>query len=369
MRTCATPLSQRPTARSVNVMITKQVSIVAPGMRLARVLRAMAMSKGDATGAAKIAENDRDTPEVGVALARKAAVPAMTTTSTSPLDDLGISADARLPLSKVCAFDQAQSRGMRRVPVATGVPREIDAGTVSAWVRQGHAIPPVKFMFDLLRLHAAILGTLVVLTLEVWRTSDAVIRDAAIVAMARGTDTAFLDPTSAGDEAEGLPPAITFGAPHVDSVGILGLGEDLATVLNLVTTAGTGLTWIATPQTFASVAAALGAASDLPRSLLGLPVIYAPYAPARQLTLVDLPEVAFVDTSIDVEASQSATVQMENRPSNASANDGSPAGPTPTTLVSLYQTNSVGVKALRFVNWAVRSGSVAYLTLPAGSPS
>src|SRR5690349_934433 len=146
-------------------MLTKTVSIVAPGIRWARTLKAMAISKGDAIAAAKIAENDRDTPEVGAALARKAAVPAMTTTSASPLDDLGISADARLPLSKVCAFDQAQSR-MRRVPVATGVPREIDAGTVSAWVRQGHAIPPVKFMFDLIRLHAAILGTLVVLTLE-----------------------------------------------------------------------------------------------------------------------------------------------------------------------------------------------------------
>src|SRR4051812_48617736 len=120
-------------------MITRPVSSLQPGIRFARALKSAALAKGDISGAAMHAElNYRDSPEVAAALQQKAAVPAMTTGSASALDDFGISSDLRLLLSKTTAFDQAQSR-MRRVPMATAVPRAIDAGTASGFVAQGCA--------------------------------------------------------------------------------------------------------------------------------------------------------------------------------------------------------------------------------------
>ena len=60
---------------------------------------------------------------------------------------------------------------------------------------------------------------------------------------------------------------------------------------------------------------------------------------------------------------------MDGAPTNA-ISAGSPAAPVATEVISLYQTNSVGFKLSRFLNWAVtRDGAVAYMVLPAGSPA
>lgn len=60
---------------------------------------------------------------------------------------------------------------------------------------------------------------------------------------------------------------------------------------------------------------------------------------------------------------------MESAPTNAVLG-GSPAAPVPTTVVSLYQTNSVCFRAWRFLNWTVaRSGAVVYASLVTGSPA
>jgi len=56
---------------------------------------------------------------------------------------------------------------------------------------------------------------------------------------------------------------------------------------------------------------------------------------------------------------------MDNAPTNASGSLGAtdPSVPVPTSLVSLWQTNSVGIRAERFINWGKRRASaVAYLT-------
>ncbi len=57
-----------------------------------------------------------------------------------------------------------------------------------------------------------------------------------------------------------------------------------------------------------------------------------------------------------IDASGEASVQMLDNPTNNAQ-----AG-TPTTMVSMWQTDSVAVRAIRHINWAKRrSTAVAYI--------
>jgi len=67
-------------------------------------------------------------------------------------------------------------------------------------------------------------------------------------------------------------------------------------------------------------------------------------ANARDIWLAD-------DGQVTVDASREASLQMMDNPTNNSAT------PTHTSMVSMYQTNSVALRAERFVNWAKRRTS------------
>ena len=54
------------------------------------------------------------------------------------------------------------------------------------------------------------------------------------------------------------------------------------------------------------------------------------------------------DGQVVVDASREASLQMLDNPTNNSASA------TATSLVSLWQTNSVGLRAERFINWKKR---------------
>jgi hypothetical protein len=70
----------------------------------------------------------------------------------------------------------------------------------------------------------------------------------------------------------------------------------------------------------------------------------------RDVFLVNASDIYFADDGgIDIAMSDQASLQMDDAPTNAS-------GPTvaATSLVSLWQTNSVGFRAERTVSWARR---------------
>jgi hypothetical protein len=99
-----------------------------------------------------------------------------------------------------------------------------------------------------------------------------------------------------------------------------------------------------------------GAAASVPRTLFGIPVIVNPNI-GNQIVLADLAEVAYAAGDLEMDLAEQAAVQMDDAPTNAS----SPV-PVATSLVSLWQTNSVALKVLRFANWqVVRGGAVAYM--------
>jgi hypothetical protein len=62
------------------------------------------------------------------------------------------------------------------------------------------------------------------------------------------------------------------------------------------------------------------------------------------------------DGQVTVDVSREASLQMLDNPTNSSSTG------TPTTMVSMFQTNSIAIRAERFINWAKRrSGAVVYM--------
>jgi hypothetical protein len=62
------------------------------------------------------------------------------------------------------------------------------------------------------------------------------------------------------------------------------------------------------------------------------------------------------DGGVQIDASQEASVQMDSAPTNNGTT------PTPTTLVSLWQDNLVGIRAERVINWQRRrDAAVTYI--------
>lgn len=71
---------------------------------------------------------------------------------------------------------------------------------------------------------------------------------------------------------------------------------------------------------------------------------------ARDIWLAD-------DGGFTIDASREASLQMLDNPTNNSAT------PTATTMVSMFQTNSVAMRVERYINWAKRRASaVSVLT-------
>ena len=340
-----------------------------PGASFARLLKAL--PRGTEYAAAQFA----DTPVVANALSAmitrttKSAVAGMTTGNQPDLAALGVvDAQTALLLAGQSAFEAARSR-MREVPFDVMVPRQTDAGTAGGWIDEGHAAPVIKAgLFDTLKLQPVRLGGIFCLTDDILRRkgTERLVTNAGLGTQGRVETFNFLSPSVA---ASGRAPAsITNGAVEVpwtgDAASVLGL------MLAAITSQGTGLAWIGRPLDFALLAAKWfgGNATGLPASLLGIPVVPAPNAPAGLVVLADFAEIAYAATTIEVDVSDEATLEMSDTPTNSVAS-GSPEAPVATSMVNLFQTNSIAFMIQRFLNWSVvRDGAVAY-TIVSGSPA
>ena len=93
-------------------------------------------------------------------------------------------------------------------------------------------------------------------------------------------------------------------------------------------------------------------------TFFGLPVIVSQNAvvagspvsgEGEMMILANAPEILVADDGqITIDASREASLEMLDNPTNSSAAE------TPTTMVSMFQTNSVAIRAVRFINWKKR---------------
>jgi hypothetical protein len=196
------------------------------------------------------------------------------------------------------------------------------------------------------------------------------IRDALVEALRERLDTDFIDPAKAA--SAGVSPAsITNAAtPIPSSEATLSTYVDNDVVSVDVQAAMAG--FIAAnnaPTTGVWIMSATRAlALSLMRNALGqrendgltmnggtfggLPVIVSEYVDPTTVILVNASDVYLADEGgFQVDSSTEASLQMDSAPTNNSVT------PTATTLVSMFQTNSVAIRAERTINWALRRAS------------
>ena len=96
-------------------------------------------------------------------------------------------------------------------------------------------------------------------------------------------------------------------------------------------------------------------------SLEGIPVITSQYAATAGDLVIALNAKSIGmadDGAVSVEASREASLEMSDAPTG----DAGAATPVATSLVSMWQTNSIALKGERFINWAkLRTDAVVFM--------
>ena len=342
---------------------TRSISVLPTGTNVARYIRAHVESKGVVVRALQIAEGWRDTPLVAETfrLEQKAAVSPGTTTDptyAAPLVQTGVSAEA-MTIARDLSVVAAITPRCRQVPFRMAIPVDTTSVREGSWAGEGVPIPVAAQAFATVPgLDALKAGVIVVLTHELIvsgvRTTEKIVTTAAVGGVSALLDFSFLDPASAA--APGRPASITNGATAVTSTGTTAaqIRADLNAMINAITTkGGSGLTWIMQRKTLATIAGALEL-SESGTTLYRLPIITSDTSP-QQITLVDASKIVIADEGqFDIDASKSASLQMDSAPTDPPV--------AATVQVSLYQTNTVGVRVIRTINWLrAVTGSVSYM--------
>ena len=309
-------------------------------------------------------ERWKDTPEVALYL--KAAIAPGTVTDATwaqPLVNQNIAKDFIELLRPATILGKIP--GLRMVPFNTKVPSQSAGGTYG-WVGEAKPKPVTKLAFSSVSLGVAKAAGIIVLTKELIMLSEPnaedLVRKDMVAGIAQFLDAQFIDPAVAA--VAGVNPAsITNGAPTAAATtnplaDIMGLINHFAT--NNISVGGVTFIMSAANALALSFQTYTDGSPKFPGvgidggSYKGLNFVTSQAAAANVIALQPS-LVLFADGGIEIDASQEASLQMDSAPA-------SPADAT-TVYVSLWQTNTVGLRAERFVNWnKANANAVKYLT-------
>lgn len=378
----------------VNVKNTEKLE---PGIEFARFAMCMVAARGDAQKALQIGRHefshnerivkalDMQANSRGIAAIMKANVNAGTTldsTWAAPLVDYqtfaGDFVEFLRPQTIIGKFGRDGIPALRSIPFNVNIKGQTSGGS-AGWVGQGAPKPLTKFDFNEVDLSWAKIAAISVLTEELIRFSnpsaERLVRDALAGAIIERMDIDFVDPDKAA-VSNVSPASITNGVAPISAAG--STDDQIRAALKLL-----WAPFIAAnnPPTTAVyiMSATLALSLSLRRDALGnrsfpgitmmggtfegVPVIVSEYvkndggSAGGLVILVNASDIWLADDGqVTIDASREASLQMDDAPSNNSATG------TESQLVSMWQTNSVAIRAERYINWQKRRNSaVAYL--------
>jgi HK97 family phage major capsid protein/HK97 family phage prohead protease len=362
----AKPVPTTPNPRTPVVQVKANVP---KGTAFVRLACAQMVCHGNKFEAAQYAQRWNDsTPEVALAL-KAAVAPGTTTDATwaAPLVNRVI-ADDFLELLRPATII-GRIPGLRQVPFNCKVPSQTAGGTYG-WVGESKPKPVTSLAFSSETLDITKVAGIIVLTEELVRLSnpsaEQLARNDMIQGIAQFLDGQFVNPAVAA--VAGVNPAsITNGAataaattnPLADIMGLIGHFASNGIPVN-------GLVFLLSPAN----ALALSFRSNLDGSpqFPGIGIEGGSYRGLTFITSNTLttnvvalqPSLVLMadDGGVTIDASREASLQMDSAPT-------SPADAT-TVYVSLWQTNNVGLRAERFINWKrIGVNAVKYLTATA----
>jgi len=356
------------------------------GIALAQMVKCIGRAQGSYLGALQIADSAGESLDARVKNVLKAAVAAGSTSNTTWAgnlvgDETSMYADFiefLRPQTILGKFGANGVPNLRNVPFRTPLIGQTSGGS-GYWVGEGAGKPLTKFDFSRTTLEPLKVANIAVLTEEVLRSSapsaDAIIRDQLVAALRERLDIDFIDPAksaSAGVSPASILNGVT-GIPASGTGTADNIRDDIKALFGAFIAANNAPTtgvWIMPSTVALSLSLMVNplGQGEFPGinmnggTLFGLPVIVSEYVPSDSdgaiVALVNASDIYVGDEGgFQVDMSREASLQMDNAPTQNSVT------PTGTTLVSLWQTNSVGFRAEREINWARRRNtSVQYLT-------
>lgn len=369
-------------------IVVKAPAKLTDGIGFARIARVKALAKLDGESVREVAKSLYGEDSETFGFFTKAAVPAGTTASGSwaaPLVGLETSAFADFveylrPQTILGRFGANGIPSLRRVPFRTPLIGQTSGGQ-GYWVGEGNAKPLTKFDFTRTTLDPLKVANIAVVTEETLRDSspaaEGILRDQLAAALRERLDIDFISPTKAA--VAGISPAsITNGLTFVISGGNTAdaVRDDVRRLFSTFIAANNAPTsgvWVM-PATTALALQGLVNPLGQPEfagismsggTFFGLPVIVSEYVPnaydpdgagsavaGSVVALVNAQDIWFADDGdVSVDMSREASLEMSDAPAHDADT------PTGGSLVSLWQTNAVGFRAERALNWKKRRPS------------
>lgn len=362
----------------------KAAAKVEPGIRFARLARCKGLAAKTNSDVLRVAESlygQRDPEIVNIVKANVSAGSTISGNWAANLvgDETSAFADFvewLRPQTILGKFGNGGIPSLRRVPFRVPLVGQT-AGGQGYWVGEGKAKPLTAFDFSRTTLEPLKVANIAVLTMEVLRDSspsaEMIVRDQLAAALRERLDTDFISPTKTAS-ANVSPASITNGVSAVHSAGNTAddVRQDIKALFasfiadNNAPTTGVWIMPATVALALSLMQNALGQA-EFPGltmnggTLFGLPVIVSEYVPSvsagAYVILANASDIYLADDGdVSVDMSTEASLEMSDAPAHNSTT------PTAAQLVSLWQTNSVGFRAERTINWAKRrSGAVAVL--------
>lgn len=359
-----------------------------PGIGFARAVMCKTVAflngmKGMPTSAADVAR-ERYPDDARLQRHLKAAIPAATPSDQAwagalidPTNLANEFIEYLRPLTIIGKFGTGNIPSLRRVPFNVRI-LGATSGATGYWVGAGAPAPVTKFDVSPTSLAFAKVASIAVIAEEVVRFStpsaEMLVRDELAAAQIERIDTDLIDPSVAA-VGNVSPASLTYGLVALSPSGTSAdaARSDIARALKTYLDANMN------PSSAVVIMPnALCLALSIMRNSLGqkefpdltmnggtfegLPVIASQYAANRSgygnlVVVVNAQDIFLSDDGqVTVDASRETSLQMLDNPTNSAASA------TATSLVSMWQTDSVALKAHRFINWAKRrSGSVVYM--------
>ncbi len=374
--------SQEPAQRGIDIQLKKTES-VEKGIGFARYARVKALSKLEGMPALDIAQALYPNHGALHDAFGKAAVPAASTTDidwAKPLllDSGAFFADFIEFLRPMTIIGQVSDK-LRSLPFDTPVLVQTEGGAAQ-WVKEGHAKPLTSWKYDTVRLAPRKVAAIAAATKETLKrasaSADVLIRDELARACAKALDERFIA-TTAGTantspdgvlhEATVLQTVLTGSGSH----GSDGIRCDIAEFMGALVDANLSLAgafWLMSERTAINLSmitnlaggAAFPGITPQGGTLAGLPVITSQYVPdvtaGQTVALVKGDEIFLGDEGgVEVSMSDQASLVM----ADDAASSMNSTTPTATSVVSMFQTNSVAFLVERTMTWKKRRSEAA----------
>ncbi|MCB5173654.1 phage major capsid protein [Microvirga lenta] len=373
--------SEEGTAARSRIQV-QPVEKLEKGIGFARLAKVKAIAKLDGESVRTVAKELYGENSSIYGLVFKAAVPAGTTQDgnwAAPLVGEGTDVIADFveflrPRTILGRFGQNGVPGLRNVPFNVPLVGQTEGGE-GYWVGEGKAKPLTRFGYERNILEIFKVANIAVVTEELLRRSnpaaEALLRDNLATAIAARLDIDFINPAKAA-VAGVSPPSITNGLTPVTSSGgdADAIRADVRALMatfiaaNNAPTTGVWIMGSTTALALSMMVNPLGQPEFPGISMMGgtfnqMPVIVSDYIPAGTVVLANAGDIYLADEGgVQVDMSREASLEMADNPAHDSS---APTGAT--SLVSMFQTNSVAFRVERFINWARRRPSaVAILT-------